>query len=135
LTIVFGNAEWVRPLQRPRYKWKDNIKVEFKDIESKDVNSIHLVQNRVQQRAALNARFGSMKRGDMFYFLSYNRLLKKDPAAWSSIFIEATLKLFRNFVEVHGTIGIMYLLSLTDIQKQFRCQGDRNIYHMLVNTK
>jgi hypothetical protein len=37
-----------------RHRWEDNIKMDHKEIESEDVDWIHVAQDRVQQRATVN---------------------------------------------------------------------------------
>jgi hypothetical protein len=39
-------SEGKRPLRRHRRKWEDNIKMDHKEIEWKDLNWIHLAQDR-----------------------------------------------------------------------------------------
>jgi hypothetical protein len=37
-----------RPLGTPLYRWKDNIKMDFKEVACENVDWIHLDQDRVQ---------------------------------------------------------------------------------------
>jgi hypothetical protein len=81
---------------------------------------------------------GSMRGGEIFDYLScINRLLERTLLDGLYIFIENTLKLFCDYIEVHETSDITALLSLTNalIHKQVRYQYDRNPDHVLVNTK
>jgi hypothetical protein len=41
-----GKPEGKRPLGTPKHKWKDNIKMDLAGC--KDVDWIHLVQNKIQ---------------------------------------------------------------------------------------
>jgi hypothetical protein len=43
-----------RPLGRPRRRWVNNIKMNFRDIGWDDVDSIDLAQDRDQWRALVN---------------------------------------------------------------------------------
>jgi hypothetical protein len=45
-TILVGRPEGRRPLGRPRRRWKDNIKMDFREIRFGDVDWINLVQDR-----------------------------------------------------------------------------------------
>jgi hypothetical protein len=40
--ILVGNSEGKRPLGGPRHRWKDNIKLNLKEIGFEGVNWIHL---------------------------------------------------------------------------------------------
>jgi hypothetical protein len=50
---LVGRPEGKRPLGRPRRRWKDNIKMDLREIGI-DVNWIQLAQVRVQWRASVN---------------------------------------------------------------------------------
>jgi hypothetical protein len=43
-----------RPLGRPRRRWKDNIKMDLKEIGFGDVDRIHWAQDRDRWRALVN---------------------------------------------------------------------------------
>jgi hypothetical protein len=45
--VLFGRPEVKRPLDRPRRRWEDNIKLDLKNVGI-DANWIQLAQNRVQ---------------------------------------------------------------------------------------
>jgi hypothetical protein len=45
--VLIGRLEGKKPLGRPRRKWEDNIKMDFRDIEIDEVNWIQLAQDRV----------------------------------------------------------------------------------------
>jgi hypothetical protein len=49
------NAYRNRPLERPRRRWEDNIKMYLKEIVSEDVDWIYLAQDRAKWRALVNA--------------------------------------------------------------------------------
>jgi hypothetical protein len=44
------NPDEKRPLGRPRRKWEDNIKIDFREIGWEVVDWIHLAQDRDQWR-------------------------------------------------------------------------------------
>jgi hypothetical protein len=44
----------MRPLWRPRHGWENNIKMNFKGIECKDVDLIKLVHDKVLLMALVN---------------------------------------------------------------------------------
>jgi hypothetical protein len=52
--ILFGRPEGRRPLGRPRRRWVDNIKMDLREIEFRDVDWIHLAQDRDRWRALVN---------------------------------------------------------------------------------
>jgi hypothetical protein len=49
--VLIGKPEGKRPLGRPRLRWEDNIKMDFRKTRIDGANSIHLAQDRVQWRA------------------------------------------------------------------------------------
>jgi hypothetical protein len=49
-----GRLEGKRPLERPRRRWDNNIKLDLREIEVDGANWIQLAQNRVQWRAFVN---------------------------------------------------------------------------------
>jgi hypothetical protein len=53
-TVLVGRPEGKRPLERPRRRWEDNIKMELGDIGIDGANWIQLAQDRVQWRAFVN---------------------------------------------------------------------------------
>jgi hypothetical protein len=53
--ILVGKLEGKRPLGKPRRKWVDNIKMNFREIEWGDVDWIDLDRDRDQWRALVNA--------------------------------------------------------------------------------
>jgi hypothetical protein len=49
--VLVGKFEGNRPLGRPRRRWKNGIKMDLRKIGWKDVEWIHLAQDRVRWRA------------------------------------------------------------------------------------
>jgi hypothetical protein len=52
--ILVGKSEGKRPLERPRRRWVNNIKMDFREIEWVGIDWIHLTQDRDQLRALVN---------------------------------------------------------------------------------
>jgi hypothetical protein len=52
--ILIGRSEGRRPLGRPRCRWEDNIKMDFREIGFGDVDWINLAQDRDRWRALVN---------------------------------------------------------------------------------
>jgi hypothetical protein len=52
--ILVGKPEGRRPLGRPRDRWEDNIKMDFRETGFGDVDWIHLAQDRDRWRALVN---------------------------------------------------------------------------------
>jgi hypothetical protein len=52
--ILVGKPEGKRPLGRPRRRWEDNIKMDFREIEWGGVAWIHLAQDRDHWVAFVN---------------------------------------------------------------------------------
>jgi hypothetical protein len=52
--VLVGRPEEKRPLGRPRRRWKDNIKLDLREIGIEVANCIRLAQVRVQRRAFVN---------------------------------------------------------------------------------
>jgi hypothetical protein len=44
--ILVGKPEGKRLLGRPRHRWEDNIKMDFREMGLVGVDTIHLAQNR-----------------------------------------------------------------------------------------
>jgi hypothetical protein len=53
-SVLVGRPEGKRPLGRPRHKWDDNIKMDFREIGLDGDNWIRLAQVRVQLQAFVN---------------------------------------------------------------------------------
>jgi hypothetical protein len=45
---LVGRPKGKRPLERPRHRWKDNIKMDLREIGIDGENWIQLAQDRVQ---------------------------------------------------------------------------------------
>jgi hypothetical protein len=52
--VLVGRPEGKRPLQRPRYRWEDNIKMDLREIRIDGANWIRLAQDSVQWQAFVN---------------------------------------------------------------------------------
>jgi ribosome biogenesis protein Nip4 len=52
--ILAGRPEGRRPLERPRRRWEDNIKMDLRETGFGDVDWIHLVRDRDRWRAVVN---------------------------------------------------------------------------------
>jgi hypothetical protein len=52
--VLVGRSEGKRPLERPRRRWKDNIKMDFRELGIDGANWIRLAQDSVQWRAFVN---------------------------------------------------------------------------------
>jgi hypothetical protein len=52
--VLVGRLEGKRPLRRHRRRWKDNIKMDLREIGIDGANWIRLNQDRVQWRAFVN---------------------------------------------------------------------------------
>jgi hypothetical protein len=66
--VLVGRSEGKRPLGRPRRRWKDNIKMDLREIGIDGANWIHLAQDRVRWRACVNAVMnlsGSIRKQDI----------------------------------------------------------------------
>jgi hypothetical protein len=46
--VLVGSSEGKRPLERPRRRWEDNIKMDLREIRINGVNWIQLAQDGVQ---------------------------------------------------------------------------------------
>jgi len=53
-SIMVGKSEGNRQLQRPKRRWKDNIRTDLREIRSEVVDWIHLAQDRDRWRVLLN---------------------------------------------------------------------------------
>jgi hypothetical protein len=52
--VLVGRPEGKRPLGKPRRRWKDNIKIDLREVGIDGANWIQLVQDRVRWRASVN---------------------------------------------------------------------------------
>ena len=53
--VLVGMPEGKRPLGRPRLRWEDNIKVNFKDVRWEVMDWIVLAQDMSRWRGLVNA--------------------------------------------------------------------------------
>jgi hypothetical protein len=53
--VLMGNPEGKKPLERPRRRWEDGIKMDLEVIGWGGVEWIHLAQDRDRWRAVVNA--------------------------------------------------------------------------------
>jgi hypothetical protein len=53
--LLVGNPERKRPLERPRLKWVDNIKMDLGEVGWGDVDWIGLAKDRNRWRALVNS--------------------------------------------------------------------------------
>ena len=52
---LVGKPEGKRPLESPRRKWEDNIKMDLQEVECGGTDWIELAQDRYRLRALVNA--------------------------------------------------------------------------------
>jgi hypothetical protein len=77
--VLVGRPKGKRPLRRPRRRWEDNIKMDFRETGIDGANWVRLAQDRVQCRAFVNMVMNfwfPWKGGIFFDKLSDNRLFK-----------------------------------------------------------
>ncbi|KAJ4452201.1 hypothetical protein ANN_03719, partial [Periplaneta americana] len=55
--VLVGRPEGKRPLERPRRRWEDNIKMDLRKVEYNDRDWINLAQDRDQWRAYVRTAF------------------------------------------------------------------------------
>jgi hypothetical protein len=53
--VLVGKPEGKRPLERPRRRWEDNIKIDLQEVGCGCMDWIELVQDRDMWRALVNA--------------------------------------------------------------------------------
>ena len=53
--VLVGKPEGKRPLGRPRRRWKDNIKLDLREVGCGGMDWIELAQDRDRWRAVVNA--------------------------------------------------------------------------------
>jgi hypothetical protein len=56
--ILIGKPERKRPIDRPRRRWEDNIRMDLREIGWEDVDWMHLAQDGDQWRTPLHKRRG-----------------------------------------------------------------------------
>jgi hypothetical protein len=52
--VVVGRPEGKRPLEKPRCRWEDNVKLDLREIGIDGANWIRLAQDSVQWWASVN---------------------------------------------------------------------------------
>ena len=52
---MVGKSEGMRPLERPRRRWEDNIKMDLQEVGCEGMDGIELAQDRDRWRALVNA--------------------------------------------------------------------------------
>jgi hypothetical protein len=64
--FLVGKPEGKRPLGRPRFRWKDNIKKDYQEVGCGGIDWIELAQNRDRWLALVNTKFwwGSLRERD-----------------------------------------------------------------------
>jgi hypothetical protein len=58
--VLVGKPEGKRPLERPRRRWEDGIKMDLREFGWGGVEWIHLTQDRDRWRAVVNAVMNSL---------------------------------------------------------------------------
>jgi hypothetical protein len=53
-SVLVGRPEVKRPLERPRHRWEDNIKMNLRETGVDGAKWIRLAQDRVEWRAFVN---------------------------------------------------------------------------------
>jgi len=53
--VLVGKPEGKRPLERPRRRWDDNIKMDFQEVGCEDMDWIELPQDRDGCRTLVSA--------------------------------------------------------------------------------
>jgi hypothetical protein len=53
--VLVGKPEGKTPLERPRCRWEDGIKMDLREMGWESVEQIHLAQDRDRWRALVNA--------------------------------------------------------------------------------
>jgi len=53
--VLVGKPEGKRPLERPRHRWEDNIKMDLQEVGCGGMEWIELAQDRDRWRALVNA--------------------------------------------------------------------------------
>jgi hypothetical protein len=53
--VLVEKPEGKKPIERPRHRWKDNIKMDLEEVECGGMDWIELTQDRESWRALVNA--------------------------------------------------------------------------------
>jgi hypothetical protein len=86
--VLVEKPEGTRPLERPRRRWEDNIKMDLREIGWSVMGWIDLAQDRDQWEGPCeygNEPSGSTKCWESIEWLSNWWLRKKGSAKWSSL--------------------------------------------------
>jgi hypothetical protein len=81
--ILVGNPEGKRPLEGPRRRWVDNIKMDLREIGWDGMDWIDLALDRDQRKGSCqhgNEPLGSIKCWEVLEWLHNGQLLKKGSA-------------------------------------------------------
>jgi hypothetical protein len=73
--VLVENPEGNRPVDKPRRRWEDNIKIHLRELGFGGMDWIDLAQDMDQRRYLVNFEFHKLGN-----FLVTERLLKKDSA-------------------------------------------------------
>jgi hypothetical protein len=65
-----GKPEGKRPLERPRRRWEDVLKMDLRETVRGDVEWIHLAQNRDRWQAVVNAVLNLLVLAPWCYFFN-----------------------------------------------------------------
>jgi hypothetical protein len=77
-SILAGKSEGKRPLGRPRRRWVDNIKIDFREIEWDSMDWIDVAQDGSSEHG--NESSASIKCWEVLEWLHNWQLLKKGSA-------------------------------------------------------
>jgi hypothetical protein len=53
--VLVGKPERKKPLERPKHRWENNIKIDLQEVGCGDMDWIDLAQDRNRSRALVNA--------------------------------------------------------------------------------
>ena len=53
--VLVGRPEGKRPLERPRHRWENNIKMDLREVGCAGMEWIELAQDKYRWRALVNA--------------------------------------------------------------------------------
>jgi len=53
--VLIGKSEGKRPLERPRHRWEDNIKMDLQEVRCGGMDWIEMAQDRDRWRAFVTA--------------------------------------------------------------------------------
>jgi hypothetical protein len=98
--VLVGKPEGKRPLERPRSRWEDGIKMDFKEIGWGGVEWIHLAQDRDRWRAVVNAVMNLRLLAPPNLYLTSTEHEKRVSKRKRFKFCEVGTKLHINCVEI-----------------------------------